>query len=65
MCSHSTVKISPTPENSWGIEDTYHVICPACGTTLFPGGTIQEIRDFVNKNKYTIQSGEEYLSQDC
>lgn len=45
MCAHSNIKIIPTAENSWGIEDTYDVKCTDCGKILFTQKTMTELKE--------------------
>lgn len=47
-CECEKVNILPTEENSFGIEDTYRVVCCKCRTELFRGSS-QEAKEFATK----------------
>lgn len=51
MCTHDNVKIVPTAENSWGIEDTYDVKCLDCGEVILMGMSMEEIEKIVENNR--------------
>lgn len=61
MCNHSNIKIIPTAENSWGIEDTYDVKCKDCGKTVFAGQSRDELLQVLSNKKYSLLFGKEYL----
>lgn len=61
MCDHASIKIVPTAENSWGIEDTYDVKCAECGQTLFAGKTENALAEILAHLKYSRLLGREYL----
>lgn len=55
-CDHNKVKIVPTYETAWSIEDRYHIKCTKCGESIKRFQSSEDIDDILSENNYIVVS---------
>ncbi|MCM1144426.1 MAG: hypothetical protein NC318_00250 [Blautia sp.] len=61
MCTHPVISICPTIETSWGIDDTYDVLCMQCHQTVLAGVSPDKIVHLLNCHDCKVAAGSQYL----